>query len=153
MNPIDAFEGFERYIGTIGMWIAGDEVARIQDGRGLLLSVQFGTIWITQAGSVKDVFVGPGGSFLIDRDGLTLVSLGGYEPAAAITLMPSIGLGPTFAQRLGAALSRRSKALVSLGQRARVFAKVFSAGLPARQQPDGFNRIGFIREQCKHAAS
>ena len=154
MSPIDAFEGLERYIGMIGMWISGDEVARIQDGRGLMLSVQFGTVWITQAGSIKDVFIGPGGTFLIDRDGCTLVSLGGSEPAAAITLRPSIDLGLTFAQRLAAGLRRRSRSMVSIVDLAcGVSAKILFDWVPARLQPVGFNPIGFHRDRWKNAAS
>jgi len=159
MIATDAFEGVERYIGSIGMWISGDEIARIQDGRGLLLTVQYGTIWITQAGSTKDVFIGAGGSFLIDRDGCTLVSLGGGESAAAITLMPSIGLAPTFAQRVVAGLRRSSRAMVSIVGLARgVRAKVLSDWEQARLRPVGFKRNGFSPDRFsqgrfKHAAS
>jgi hypothetical protein len=147
---MSAFEigSIERHIGAIGMWISGDEVARIQDGRGLLLSVQYGTVWITQAGSTKDVFIGAGGSFLIDRDGCALVSLGGSEPAAAITLMPSIRVRPTIAQRLATGLRRRSNAMASIVVLARdIRVEVFSGGLPARLRPVGFNR-----DRYNHAA-
>jgi hypothetical protein len=144
MSAIDAFEGVERYIGAIGMWISGDEIARIRDGRDLLLTVQYGTVWITQAGSIKDIFIGAGGSFLIDRDGCTLVSLGGSEPAAAITLMPSIHVRPTIAQRLAAGLRRRSNAIASIVVLARdIRVEVLSGGLPARLRPVGFNRDRF----------
>jgi len=148
MSAIDAFEGVERYIGAIGMWISGDEVARIQDGRGLLLSVQYGTVWITQAGSIKDVFVGAGGSFLIDRNGRTLVSLGGGESAAAITLMPSIGLVPTVAQRLAAGMRRASSTMVSVVDLARgLNVKALSDWILAWLQPVGFNPNDFSRDR------
>ena len=60
--------------GTVGMWVTGDEVVRIQDGRGLLLCVKSGSAWVTQAGSIKDVFIGAGETFRLERDGRTLVS-------------------------------------------------------------------------------
>ena len=36
---------------------ARGDVARIQNGRGTLVSVQHGTVWITQSGSAKDAYL------------------------------------------------------------------------------------------------
>jgi hypothetical protein len=47
---------------------------RIADGRGLVVDVRHGTVWITQAGDRADHFVGPGGWFRLTEDGLTIVS-------------------------------------------------------------------------------
>ena len=72
--------------GAIGMWITGDEIVRIQDGRGLLLQVTHGSAWVTQAGSIKDVFVDAGESFRLELDGRTLVSAGRRASTAVVTL-------------------------------------------------------------------
>ena len=54
---------------------------RIEDGKGTEICCITGNIWITQAGDQRDIVLGPGDLFAIDRDGLTLlVALG--EPAA-----------------------------------------------------------------------
>ncbi|MEO8132370.1 MAG: DUF2917 domain-containing protein [Betaproteobacteria bacterium] len=90
MTPFDAGAGMSGYTGRVGFWITGNDAVRVQDGRGLVLGAQFGTVWITQAGSSKDVFIADGESFLIEHDGRTLVSLGGPETAAVVTLMPSV---------------------------------------------------------------
>jgi hypothetical protein len=90
MTPFDAGADMNGYAGRAGFWITGNDVVRIEDGRGLMLGAQFGTVWITQAGSSKDVFIADGESFVIERDGRTLVSLGGPETAAVVTLMPSV---------------------------------------------------------------
>ena len=71
---------------AVGMWITGDEVVRIQDGRGLLLTVKHGSAWVTQAGSIKDVFIGAGESFRLELDGCTLVSAARSASTVVVTL-------------------------------------------------------------------
>jgi hypothetical protein len=112
MSAFDA-RPFDSYIGAVSFWISGDEIARVEAGRGLLLSVQYGTVWITQAGSIKDVFVQTGESFLLNSEGRTLVSLGGSEATAALTLTPSVRMAPTLAQRLADGLSKLAGAIAT----------------------------------------
>ena len=138
MSTFDACENADGYIVTIGIWITSDEIARIQDGRGLRLSVQYGTVWITQAGSIKDVFVEAGESFLIEHDGRTLVSTGGPE-AAVVTLMRSDRVDSL--RRMTAAFRRLSKAIASVAQHGLgIRAKSPPVPLSARLILDGISR-------------
>jgi len=45
----------------------------IEDGRGMRVGVTAGRVWLTQHGDVRDVVLGPGERFVIDRAGRTLV--------------------------------------------------------------------------------
>lgn len=79
--------------------IARGELAPIRNGRGALLCVQYGAVWLTQSGSTDDVILDAGASFRIDRDGLTLVSACGPAPHALVTLAPAIRMTPSLAMR------------------------------------------------------
>jgi hypothetical protein len=147
MNTFDA-RHFDSYIGTVGFWISGDEVARVEAGRGLLLSVQYGTVWVTQAGSIKDVFVHAGESFLLNSEGRTLVSLGGSEATAALTLTPSARMAPTLGQSLAAGIGRLARAIATFVVRDRGGRAGFpSDALPAPLDAGSWNLEGF-----RHAA-
>ncbi|HVY05510.1 MAG TPA: DUF2917 domain-containing protein [Burkholderiales bacterium] len=137
----DATGSRERYVGTIGSWIAEGEVVRIQDGRGLLLSVQYGKVWITQAGSVKDVFVDSGGSFRIDRDGRTLVSVGGSEPAA-FTLARSTRPAPSLGQRVAAGWNQGARVIATLAEFARCMIAADVADVRNEAFRGGLHRAG-----------
>lgn len=45
----------------------------IDDGRGMRLQVAAGKVWLTQHGDRRDVVLGPGERFVIERAGRTLV--------------------------------------------------------------------------------
>jgi ferric-dicitrate binding protein FerR (iron transport regulator) len=45
---------------------------RIEDGSGLMVEVQQGSVWLTQEGDAADVYLGPGQRFRLDRDGVAL---------------------------------------------------------------------------------
>ena len=62
------------YVVHGGMGMARGSYARIEDGRGILVYVWEGELWITQEGDSRDRYVGRGGWFRIESDGLTLVS-------------------------------------------------------------------------------
>jgi Protein of unknown function (DUF2917) len=64
-------------------------VAKLADGRGALVRVEAGKVWITQDGDRKDVFLRAGESFRIERDGLTLVSVLGNTAFAMVTVEPT----------------------------------------------------------------
>lgn len=51
----------------------GDHL-HIRDGHGALVAVGHGTAWLTQHGDRRDIVIGAGESFGIDRDGVTMVS-------------------------------------------------------------------------------
>jgi hypothetical protein len=54
--------------------LARGRLLRIENGRGMTVRVSSGSLWITQEGDQRDRHVGPGASFRIDADGLTLIS-------------------------------------------------------------------------------
>jgi hypothetical protein len=48
-------------------------VHRIVDGRGLLVACLQGAAWVTQTRDPRDIVLQSGDSFVLDRDGLTLL--------------------------------------------------------------------------------
>jgi hypothetical protein len=46
---------------------------RIQDGKGLDLTVVTGTLWVTHEHDARDLVLGPHDVFTVRRDGLTLI--------------------------------------------------------------------------------
>ena len=69
-------------------------VARIENGRGTVLRVETGSVWVTQDGSRKDVLLQAGESFRIERDGATVLSALGPR-FALVSFEPSIPATPT----------------------------------------------------------
>jgi hypothetical protein len=59
---------------TTRIRLARGDHLRIRDGRGALVVVGRGTAWLTQDGDRRDIVIEPGGSFRLDRDGVTMVS-------------------------------------------------------------------------------
>ena len=49
-------------------------LVRIEDGRGMLVRVSSGGVWITEEGDQRDRFVTAGSSFRIASSGVTLIS-------------------------------------------------------------------------------
>ena len=49
-------------------------LVRIEDGRGMLVRVISGSVWITEEGDQRDRFVTAGSHFRIASSGLTLIS-------------------------------------------------------------------------------
>ncbi len=54
--------------------LARGTLLRIADGRGMLVRVVSGSMWITEEGDQRDRFVTAGGHFHIASSGLTLIS-------------------------------------------------------------------------------
>jgi hypothetical protein len=50
------------------------EILDIRNGGGAVVSCLRGVLWITQSDDTDDIIVGPGESFVLDRDGLAIVS-------------------------------------------------------------------------------
>lgn len=63
----------EGYIvhGSVGM--TRGSVLRIEDGRGMLVYVWDGGIWLTQEGDGRDRYLAPGQWFLLDRNGVAVI--------------------------------------------------------------------------------
>ena len=49
-------------------------LVRIEDGRGMLVRVTSGGVWITEEGDQRDRFVTAGGSLRVATSGVTLIS-------------------------------------------------------------------------------
>lgn len=53
--------------------LARGQTLKLTDGIGSTICAREGTVWITEENSRKDVVLGPGNCFRIDKPGLTLV--------------------------------------------------------------------------------
>ena len=60
------------YIVYGGMQMTRGSLARIEDGRGILLSVWDGGLWITEEGNHRDYYIRAGERFQLKREGVTL---------------------------------------------------------------------------------
>ena len=58
------------YIVQGAMGLPHGGLVLIENGRGMALEAWDGELWITQANDTRDYFVGPGGSFRLQREGL-----------------------------------------------------------------------------------
>ncbi len=74
----------------------------IEDGRGMRLAVTAGKVWLTQHGDPRDVVLGPGECFVIDRAGRTLVQA---LDEARLSLDASSGTPPSTQARMPHPLS------------------------------------------------
>lgn len=74
--------------------------ARIDNGRGVLVLVEQGAVWLTLANDTTDVCLEAGESFRIDRDGPTVISALSHAPPALVTLVPPAPAAPTAAERV-----------------------------------------------------
>ena len=54
--------------------LASGNLVRIEDGRGMLVRVTSGSVWITEEGDARDRFVSTGGKFRVASSGVTLIS-------------------------------------------------------------------------------
>jgi hypothetical protein len=75
--------------------LATREVLDIRDGKGIEVRCLCGTVWITQAGDREDIVLHGGEFFVLDRQGLALVTalLG---PAMVVIEPGRIGARPAF---------------------------------------------------------
>ena len=60
-------------------------VLSIEDGRGFVLHVREGSIWLTQEGDRQDRYLGAGASFRLDRDGLAVAQA---TSLSTVTVIP-----------------------------------------------------------------
>ena len=58
----------------------------IRDGRETVIFVSRGWVWVTQQGDLRDLELGPGDWFQLDRDGLAIVQA--YERSALTLTTP-----------------------------------------------------------------
>jgi len=62
------------YVVQASLELVRGNLVRIEDGRGMLVRVTSGGVWITEEGDQRDRFVSTGGTFRIASSGLTLIS-------------------------------------------------------------------------------
>jgi hypothetical protein len=68
-------------------------VLRIEDGRGILIQVREGSLWLTQEGDPQDRYLGPGASFRLDRDGVALAQATSHSVVALSPAQPQAAAG------------------------------------------------------------
>jgi hypothetical protein len=56
-----------------GLCLKPKKLLKLRDAGGHTVVCQSGALWLTQHGDRRDVYLGPGESFRLDRNGLTLV--------------------------------------------------------------------------------
>jgi hypothetical protein len=83
--------------------VAYDTVACIASGRGTIVRVEAGSVWLVQQGIPRDVLLSAGQSFRIECDGLTLVTVIG-APFALMTLERAAPARRGVAERMRGAL-------------------------------------------------
>jgi hypothetical protein len=93
---------------------------RVSDGRGRVIAVFAGRVWITQDNDSRDIVVEAGESFQIDRDGLTLAMALRDSQVMLLAAEPSAPLRSSRSYRL---------ALGARGRRHAGIARSIAAGL------------------------
>jgi hypothetical protein len=63
---------------VLGQW----QRLALTDAAGAVAEVKSGSLWITMERDTRDIFLGPGDAWRIDRDGLTLVEA--EEPSTIV---------------------------------------------------------------------
>jgi hypothetical protein len=90
---MEALETSTEFNAPTKLRLARGNLAGINNGRGVLVRVERGQVWLTRANEITDTCLETGESFPIDRDGLTLVSALGREPFAVVSLEPPAAPG------------------------------------------------------------
>ena len=71
---MDAYRGITQYTELECIGITRGSVARLEKAKGACLRVEHGAVWVTQEGSIEDVYLSAGDSFAVQNDGKTLIS-------------------------------------------------------------------------------
>ncbi len=67
--------------------LAKDALMRIRKGRGQIVTVLEGVVWITQDSDPRDIFLADGESFTLDGSRMTIVQA--LEPTRLLVLAPA----------------------------------------------------------------
>jgi hypothetical protein len=62
------------YVVQGSLQLGRGNLLRIDDGRGMLVRVMRGGVWVTEEGDTRDRFVTAGGRFRVASSGVTLIS-------------------------------------------------------------------------------
>ena len=94
--------------------LSNEELLGLEDIRGTRLTVVDGSVWLTLDHDLRDIFLNPGESFVVDRNGLTLLHALAPARLSVETYGDAAVLAPSAGLRLAiAALRRRLVAAVS----------------------------------------
>jgi Protein of unknown function (DUF2917) len=63
-----------------GLCLKRKQVVKVRDGRGHAIVCDSGSVWVTQEGDPRDIVLGAGEAFTLDRRGTALVLA--FEPGA-----------------------------------------------------------------------
>jgi hypothetical protein len=80
--------------------LCSGQILALDDARGTTLRVSRGLVWVTQEKELRDVVLGAGDTWVVERDGLTLVgahaatALDLVGPGARTARMTVTGRGP-----------------------------------------------------------
>ena len=67
-------------------------VLSLEDGRGFVLHVREGSVWLTQEGDRQDRYLGTGASFRLDRDGLAVAQATSHSTVTLTPPQPQVRL-------------------------------------------------------------
>jgi hypothetical protein len=95
------------------MQLAREELLALDDIRGTRLRCLEGSIWLTLARDPRDIVLEPGDSFVVDRDGVTLLHALAPTRLWVETAREASSLSSSRWRRALAALRRRLRAAVS----------------------------------------
>ena len=95
---MDAYRKFAEFAELSSIAITAKKIARIENGRGMHLSVETGAVWITEERSKDDMCLKAGESYCIQHDGMTLISTV-KVPFALVTIEPPIPVAASMAER------------------------------------------------------
>lgn len=82
-------------VDRFGMQLGAGQQFRLNDAAGWTIACRSGSVWITQEADIRDVFLGAGERFTLDRSGLALI-LARQDSALAIR-PPASGREPQIA--------------------------------------------------------
>lgn len=90
-------EPFDAQIVAESLRFSGSELLCLDDAQGAVIFVASGSVWLTQAGEVRDRVMGPGQFFRLDRAGTAVLQAVGTAivtiTAAADVLRPAVRIG------------------------------------------------------------
>jgi hypothetical protein len=95
---MDAYRNFVEFTELTSIGITPKKFGRINNGRGMRIRVETGTVWVTHERCDEDVILGPGESCCIKRDGMTLISTL-RVPFALVSIEPAIPVAMTLGER------------------------------------------------------
>jgi hypothetical protein len=110
---MDAYR-IEDCIAQASVGMTRGNVVRVEDGRGIEVSVTYGAVWLTQQHDTDDVCLGAGESFRIARDGKTVVTA--IKPSL-VTLTPPAAQAHTLHVSMARAGTAESITLFDVNER------------------------------------